>query len=64
MGKGTNLRNRVVARPLTQIKLRARDAAIASGGEVEATPRGTLEKRTTPTAAPQEVSRKSPETWD
>lgn len=51
-------------RPLTEDEIAARDAAVASGGHVEATLEGQLLKRPTPEATPREVMQAPESTWD
>jgi hypothetical protein len=64
MGKASELATDLGTRPLSAAEIAARQAAVASGGEIQATIDGRLMKADDLRVAPREVLRAPTQTWD
>jgi len=64
MGKASDLFEEVSARPLSAAEIAARQAAVAGGGEAQATSDGELVKRESTADAPRTVFAAPTQTWD
>lgn len=64
VGKGTDALRELTDRPLSDVEIAEREAALEAGGQREATLDGTLITPWTPTEAVKEVVRAPQQTWD